>query len=504
MSTVGQEGFFRPGRLAWDAAGWTSRARSLHGLLSREAPLIVAWGTVTALWLLVGGGFAADSWLTLLGGRELVAHGLPHHDSLAIMSHGRRWVDQQWLAQLLYYGLYKLGGLSLASRVNVLLFSSATGIGLVAARRRGASPSRVLVCALPALILTARFVRAEVPAQVLFVLLLVLLVRESRRPSRLVLLAFPLVVLWGNLHGSAVVGAALVSLLGLVELRRARRRADRRGLARGLALALAAWPCLLVTPYGSGVLDYYRSTLVHPAFAKYVTEWQAPRFPTLWGSVFFVAAFFTAVVVARRARDFNSFELATLLVTLTGGLLAVRSVIWFVYAVLLLVPRALEALWPAGRAGETGPRFAALRAPLGTVVLGLCLVLLARPAGGIAQQWPPAAAASVASAAASNPSLRVLASQEYADWLLFREPGLRGRVAFDGRWEILEPAQMEAVVDFLFQKTPRWERLARGYDVFVLDPRDNRLVANAYLQRRGLRVIYRDARVVVFERRRAS
>ena len=503
MSTVGQEGVLRPARVAGAHRAWTGRAERAHALLSREAPLLIAWGAMTALWLAVGGGFAADSWLTLLGGREFLQHGLPHHDTLAILSHGHQWIDQQWLAQLVYYGLYVLGGVGLVGRVNVLLFAAAAGIALIAARRSGASPSRVLVCALPALLLTASFVRAQVLSEFLFAVVLVLLVRESRRPSRRVLAVFPLVALWGNLHGAAVMGAAMVSLLGFVELGRAARSRKRRAIARGLLLTVAAWPCLLVTPYGDGVLPYYRATLENPAFAKYITEWQPPQPLTLWGGTFFVAAFFAAVIlVARRLRDVNAFELGILLLTFAAGLLAVRSVIWFAYAVLVLVPPALERLWPATGARDT-TKFVPLRAALSTLLLGLCLFFAVKPAGRVEKMWPSAAAQAVARAARSEPSLRVFSNEEYADWLLFRQPELRNRIAFDGRWEILAPAQMSAVVHFLQRKTPGWERVARGYGLFVLDPKTNQRVVRTYRHRRNMVVLYRDTRVVVFQRRPA-
>jgi hypothetical protein len=498
VSSVGQEGVLRPARTAARADAWAVRARRAHDFLSRESPLIVAWGLLTGLWLFVGGGFAADSWLTLLGGRELIAHGLPHHDSLAIFSHGHAWIDQQWLAQLFYYGLYKVGGLTLVSRANVLLFASAVGVGFVAARRRGASPSRVLVCALPALLLTARFVRAEVPAQLLFMLVLFLLIAESRRPSRRVLLAFPLVILWGNVHGSAVLAAAMVSLLGVVEVSRAMQARTRARVARALTLLFAAWPCLLVTPYGTDVLSYYRATLVHPEFAKYITEWQPPTFPSLWGATFFTAAFFATAIVARRPRSLNGFELGVLALTLVSALFAVRSAIWFVYAVLVLVPAVLEELWPRAEKSRIRP---ASRAALSTVLLGLCLVLLFQPVHNIGAKWPPAAAGAVAGAARQDPSLRILANDEYADWLLFREPHLRSRIAFDGRWEILTSAQMAGVVDYLYQQTPRWERVARGYRLFVLDPGKNHAVDETYSRRQDMVVLYRGENVVVYERR---
>jgi hypothetical protein len=502
VSSVGQEGVLGPARVAAPAVGWTGRAERMQVLLSRESPLIVAWGVMVTLWLFAGGGFAADSWLTLLGGREIVANGLPHHDSFAVISHGREWIDQQWLGQLFYYGVYKVGGLSLVSRGNVALFAAAAAVALFAARRSGALPTRVLVCAVPALLLTGGFVRSQVPAEVLFVLLLILLVRESRQPSWRILLAFPLLVVWANVHGSAMIGAALLSLLGLVELGRAvRRRRLRRG-ARASLLVLGAWPCLLVTPYGTDVVHYYHATLANPAFAKYITEWQAPRFTTFWGATFFVAAFFAAFVVGRRPRDFNAFELGVLLVTFAAGLLAVRSAIWFAYALVVLVPRALGKLSPPRRRSRTG--WVPFRAAVATLFLGTSLFFLFQPAKGIGVAWPGGAARAVASAVRADPSLHVLANEQYADWLLFREPGLRERVAFDGRWEILRPGEMSAVVDFLFRRTPEWERISRGYGVFVLDPKTNRRVVEAYSRRHDMLTVYRDERVAVFQRRSSA
>ncbi len=48
--------------------------------------------------------FVGDSWMTLVGGREIVEHGLPHHDAIGVITAGRTWTDQQWLAQLAFYG----------------------------------------------------------------------------------------------------------------------------------------------------------------------------------------------------------------------------------------------------------------------------------------------------------------------------------------------------------------------------------------------------------------
>src|SRR6476646_5800580 len=79
-----------------------------------------------------------DGWYAFLGGDLIVHHGLPSHDTLTVWGHGRRWVDQQWLAQLVYYGLYALGGLRVALLANaVLVVGSFTAAGRLAHARGG-------------------------------------------------------------------------------------------------------------------------------------------------------------------------------------------------------------------------------------------------------------------------------------------------------------------------------------------------------------------------------
>ena len=77
-----------------------------------------------------------DGWYAFLGGDLIVHHGLPSHDTLTVWGHGRRWVDQQWLAQLAYYGLYALGGLRLALLANAGVVAGS----FVAAVRLAAAP----------------------------------------------------------------------------------------------------------------------------------------------------------------------------------------------------------------------------------------------------------------------------------------------------------------------------------------------------------------------------
>ena len=49
-----------------------------------------------------------DTWLTLAMGREVVEQGLPHTEHLTVLGDGRTWTDQQWLAQVVFYGAHRI------------------------------------------------------------------------------------------------------------------------------------------------------------------------------------------------------------------------------------------------------------------------------------------------------------------------------------------------------------------------------------------------------------
>ena len=73
-----------------------------------------------------------------------------------------------------------------------------------------------------------------------------------------------------------------------------------------------------------------------------------------------------------------------------------------------------------------------------------------------------------AAAAAAGPNGKVFAMSSYGDWLLWSRPGLRGRVAFDARFELLNSAQVKRLGEFQ-ARIGDWMTAVRGYRVIVLD-----------------------------------
>jgi hypothetical protein len=444
-----------------------------------------------------------DGWLALLDGRYVAQHGIPHRDTLAILTHGARWIDQQWLAQLAIYGLNQLGGLPLYGIVYVALTVGAFGMAIVAARRLGGSDAHV-IWVLPVaafLYFAGSFqVRTQGFAYPLFAGTMWLLAAEIRAPSRRrAHLVFLLLILWGNLHGSASLGAGLTTLFGLSLLVRELRAGRPLHLRRGFAFMIVAPLCLLVTPYGISGLTYYRETLMNPAFKTLVTEWQPITSSTILAIPFFGAAFATVWVLVRGRGRAGLFETMALLVLIVAAILAVRNVTWFALAVVMLLPSTLSTMLAHRPPAPRRRRLNLTLVAVTTLFLFACLVTVAtKPASWFERNYDPRALTQVAAVVHRHPHVRIYADGHFADWLLWREESLAGRVAYDSRLELLTISQLRGLASLAEPRSSHARDLLAGYGLLVLDSTKD--TSRPLLDQPGTRVILSDRGVMLATR----
>ena len=465
------------------ARGSTTQSRVQH-LLAENASLVALVAGVGALLLLVSPALlVADSWLALLSGREIVQHGLPSHDALVLLTHGTRWVDQQWLAQLIFYGAWALGGLALTVILGVALVVGAFGSGVLTARLRGAARRSVLLVSVVCLFVApwAWQLRPQTFALPLFVWTVFLLTQDVRRPAARTLLVFPMLVLWANLHGTVVFAAALVTLAGIAAIVR-----DRRLTRRAAVFVFLPWPCVFASPYGVHLASYYKLMLVDPPFARFITEWQPSR-PSAVTAMFYLLAAATLLIVVRQRGRLTPYEIAILGVTFVEAVHAVRAIAWFVLAVQVILPTALDGVRRPRdhrRRPELARRFAVVT--LAALVVSL-VVAAGRSESSYQRYWPEG----LVSAVVSQPqSTHVFPSDQYADWLLWRIPSLRGRTAYDVRFELLDRQQLDALFRYSKERGGDWASVTDGYGVIVLDLPRRRKQLHAFLARPGFRLLY--------------
>jgi len=467
------------------------------GILTRNAfPVVLGALIAVSLSLLSPGLLVADSWMTLVTGREIVQHGLPHHDALTVLSLGRRWTDQQWLSQLAWYGIARAGGIAAVALVGTLVVVLTYASAMAASRSLGASARSTFFVGLVAMFAGpwGWQVRAQSLALPLFAWTLWLAATHVRRPSRAILLALPLLVVWANVHGSVLLGAIIVSLALAFEVARHR---SRPRVALNASLLVATWLCALATPYGFDVVRYYRLMLVDPPFGKLIVEWQRTT-PSGITAIFFVLAAATVMLALWQRGRFQLFDAIVLAITLLGALQAIRGIVWFTLAAVVLVPRLLDGAIRRPDVVQM-PRANATLALVAIAGAASVLVFVGtKPRSWFESKWPDGAVAAVQ---AAGSDARVFASDRHADWLLWRIPTLRGRLAYDIRFELYTRSQILAIGGFTYQKGSRWKRIADGYRVVVVDEdSDAGSPTKALLRESRTRVAYRDEGVSVLVR----
>lgn len=436
---------------------------------------------------------APDAWLALVGGREIAAQGLPSADHLTVFASGRSWVDQQWLAQILFYRLDRLAGAWAVTALSLLAYAGGFALAARSACRRSAR-AWILAVFFVAAVASSPWAWGTGPQSLalpLFMLTVLLVARDPDATRSSTLWLLPLLCVWANLHGSVVLGALVTSLFGLQALIRRRCR-----VVVAVACLLAPLT-LLASPYALELPGYYRLMLIDHPFAGHVELWQRTS-PGALTTVFFLLATAGVVLVARKRRALAPIELIVLAVTLAAALDAVRGIVWFALAALAFLPPLAGRRRPHV-SSEGAP--AATRRRLAAAVVASSLFAAAaaaivwgstRPASFYNPAFPPALRAILHNQPANRP---VFVDGRYADWLLWEVPSLRGRIAYDARVELLTSRQAVEQERF-HDMRPGWQSPTKGYGLVVSDLKH----VNALVSGGGWRRLYAQNSIAVAER----
>jgi hypothetical protein len=479
---------------------------------------LVAWGEAQALFVTCICAVVAiilaraplflnqDGWLTLVGGRYVATQGLPHHDTLAVLTHGVAWIDQQWLSQLAFYWAHQIGGLALFAILYVALVMSGLGIAIAASQAlKGSERHIAWVFPVAAFLYFGGSLqmRTQGFAYPLFAAVLWLLSREVHHgQSQRAYLVFPLLILWANLHGSVTIGAALAVLYGLTLLLEDLRRASQRRTwprLRGRTAMFLVGPalCLLVTPYGTGILTYYHETLLNPAFGQLVSEWRPITSLPVFAVTFFLLAFAAVWLLRRSGSRTPLFDHLALILLAAAAVIAVRNITWFGLAAVLLLPSAIGSAFPSTRVPKRRPmlNLALAGCSLATLV-GVVITVAGKPASWFEHSYDHRALSIVAAAVRRHPQVLIYTDSRFGDWLLWHEPQLAGHISYDIRFELLSNRQLHAIAEL--GPLPRGGQpdLLAPYGLIVLDSK-NHGTARTLSRRPGTRVILHGDGVVV-------
>lgn len=297
----------------------------------------VASIVLLAEFVRVGGDW---DWLVAMGDHVVSTGSVPDSVPFATADTSG-WHNVPVLAELVAAGLHALGARA-AVVAHLALVAATLAVLAATARARGAGDAYV-GGALAALVLGSLSALGVVRAQSLsllpFALLLAIVVRQARRPDRGVWWAVLLVVIWGNLHGAALLGTCVLGAYLLLHRLPGRPR-------ESVAVGGAALLGLCVTPQVWGTPRYYAEVFDNVSAQRGEGLWARPSADAPFDVLMLLAAAGLVVIFLRLRRDLWEYVAVAGLVVATAS--AARHGVWLLLLLVVVAAgRPREATGPA-------------------------------------------------------------------------------------------------------------------------------------------------------------
>jgi hypothetical protein len=242
-----------------------------------------------------------------------------------------------WLSELLFYIIYRLGGIPLIHTMRTILIGITFWLVAIEAKRRSKSwrITTIAITFLCLMIINNLLVRTQIWAFLPFITTYIVLKRytEGNLNWRWLLLCPACMIIWVNVHGSFVLGLILIAIFFLGEIISKVSKQSRSlnwhqigwigctGLFSGLAV--------LINPRFVGIINYTLKLLTDPSSQQLVEEWQSPTPQGLANIFFFISVLFFIIILA-----YSKYRLTPTEIILYVGFLWLawsgqRYVIWY-------------------------------------------------------------------------------------------------------------------------------------------------------------------------------
>ncbi len=385
-----------------------------------------------------------DIWWHLRNAQLMLQHhAFVRHDAFSFSVPGVPWIDHEWLSELPFYFAWRLLGFTgvyLAGVALVLLI-----FGIVLALCQQVSRSTVAATAATTVAAILSIVsfgpRTLLFGWLLFCVQMVILQRVRQGRDHAALVLPPLYLLWVNLHGSWLIGLAvllLTVLAGQLNFRHECLYAApfSRTQNRSLLLALCGIvPALFCNPWGWRLVAYpFNFAFCQTLNVASIEEWRSLQFHSARGQIVAAAVLLVVVRQLWRPRAWAVDEVLLFTGSLLAGCLHERFL--FLFA-LLSAPIAARSFQRSGAAAEQRPGGS-------LVVNGLLVVLIVLSAAtNLRRQAARQPALSASFPVAALPALdrlppgtRLFHEFNWGGYLLWNRPTLP--VFIDSRVDIYE------------------------------------------------------------------
>ncbi len=450
----------------------------------------------------------ADLWGHVRYGQIMLRTGhLIHADIFSYTAAGRRWIDHEWLSEIimaLVYNALGVAGLKLLKLLCAGAIMTLLAAGLAETCASIAAQFVALAAVAIVLIQQMQF-RPQLFDYVFLAALIAMLARESYGRRAPLWLTVPMLALWANLHGGFFVGLAALGVYCVARAAQGVARGAGPGCAmRPAAITAAAALATLCNPWGSAEWTAVARSLGNPYTMGRISEFKplltmlaamhraGTNSITLVAMLLMLAALVAACLLAPRGDDVGLLAIAALMVA--AAFAAARNTA--LAALALAVPLAYHADLAAA---PHAPRSMPLAFQAAVVLAALALPPGAGLLSGTLRAGLQCPAGAVAFMVAHGLGGNVLAEYSWGGYLIWHAPA-GSRVFIDSRFEMVYPPRVQRdYLDFLRGGADAARVLAAYPTEYVLMPSDS-VPARFMAAQPGWRLLYRDPVAELFAR----
>ena len=295
--------------------------------------------------------FTSDTWWHLRSGQYILENrAILFSDPFSSSKAGQPWIDHSWLAQILLYLLYTLGGwpalalavAALATLAFWLVWKQLEGNSFIAAF------TAILGAIVSSVVWTAR------PQMISFLLTAViayLLYRFKYQQGKLLPWLPLLMLLWANIHGGFAIGLMLLLVYVVGEtLNHLTHHQDDplvpwSGLKYLLLVSLLSLVVVVINPYTWRMWIYPFQTVGIGALRDFIQEWQSPDFHLPYTQPFILMLVLLIIALARAGRRADWTDLTMLALWTAWSLFAGRNIAVFGLVAAPILARYANAAW---------------------------------------------------------------------------------------------------------------------------------------------------------------
>ncbi len=455
-----------------------------------------------------------DFWWHLRTGQLILqTHSIPRIDPFSFTKAGAPWITHEWLSELLFIGLFRLGEYGIL----IFVFSAIiTGAFLFVYLRcpietRPHIAGSVLLLGAVSSAPTWG-VRPQMITLLMTSVFLFFLDRYRQTGKRVYLVSLPLLMLlWVNLHAGYFLGLILIGIHivgGLIEILLAEFHlgelsGDVPTLNSTLLMCVSLGFCVLATlfnPNGIQMVMYPFQTLISPSMQQFIQEWFSPDFhEIMWQPL---AILILALIGIGMVSKIVISPANILLTVILGyaALHSMRNVPLFAMAAIPVLSEQIGSLVKIKISNRTPSRLFRLIVPL----LLMCLVLVIfvhftqviddQPITEI-NNFPKAA---VDWLLENRPQGNIFNSYNWGGYLIWRVYP-EYQVYIDGRADIYGDA---FIFDYqtIYRAQKNWDEKLIGQTIQTVLVESNAPIANALRQSPAWKIAFEDKVSIIFIR----